>query len=213
MKVSSRQEAWREADRIFNTDYMKDDAASANAGYPVYWSTADGVNAWISDLGDRLEVNQDGRSVNIWIEESSEEQPADAETVKTEKTIHMYFETTTMKRGTEVTVKMSPSITFGVDTSFRDILGFMEDAKRLHRAAMKAIEEGNAFYWSITESKYKWTGDRLETTASDSWIAADVSRQDTEGVYFNPDTRYTEAHRDMYLEKGALMKDLAAYLN
>ena len=31
IKVKSRDEAWREADRLFPTDYMKDDHASANA--------------------------------------------------------------------------------------------------------------------------------------------------------------------------------------
>lgn len=70
MIVKSVGEAWEEANRIFPTDYMKDDMASKNAGYDVYWSTASGVSAWISDLGDRLEVNLgNGESVNIWIEE------------------------------------------------------------------------------------------------------------------------------------------------
>lgn len=75
MTVNSISKAWQAANDIFPTDYMKDDQASKNAGYDIYWSTASGVNAWISDLGDRLEVNfPDGRSVNIWIVE--EEIPA-----------------------------------------------------------------------------------------------------------------------------------------
>lgn len=70
MKVKSRQEAWSKADVIFPTDYMKDEARSAIAGYDLYYSTASGVHAWISDLGDRLEVNlASGETVNIWIEE------------------------------------------------------------------------------------------------------------------------------------------------
>ena len=41
-----------------------------NAGYDIYHSTASGVNAWISDLGDRLEVNlENGETVSIWIDE------------------------------------------------------------------------------------------------------------------------------------------------
>lgn len=82
MKVNSVKEAWQTADEIFPTDYMKDDVKSARAGYDIYTSTADGVNAWISDLGDRLEVNlADGKTVNIWIEtmpQFSEYQLADA---------------------------------------------------------------------------------------------------------------------------------------
>lgn len=69
MKVKSKQEAWSKADIIFPTDYMKDEVRSSRAGYDVYYSTAAGVNAWISDLGDRLEVNlETGETVNIWIE-------------------------------------------------------------------------------------------------------------------------------------------------
>ena len=75
MKVMNREAAWAEVNKIFPTDYEKNGEASNRAGYPVYRSTADGINAWISDMGDRLEVNlPDGKSVNIWIEESEEKQ-------------------------------------------------------------------------------------------------------------------------------------------
>lgn len=69
MKVTSRREAWKLADEAFPTDYMKDERASLRAGYDIYYSTAEGVNAWISDLGDRLEVNIEHETFNIWIEE------------------------------------------------------------------------------------------------------------------------------------------------
>lgn len=69
MKVTSRKEAWKLVDETFPTDYMKDESASAAAGYDIYRSTADGVNAWISDLGNRLEVNIEAETFNIWIEE------------------------------------------------------------------------------------------------------------------------------------------------
>lgn len=70
MTVKNVKEAWAKADIIFPTDYMKDEAKSARAGYDIYYSTAAGVHAWISDLGSRLEVNlADGSTVNIFIEE------------------------------------------------------------------------------------------------------------------------------------------------
>ena len=70
MKAKSKAEAWKIADSIFTTDYMKDDIRSTRAGYDIYYSTAAGVAAWISDLGDRLEVNlENGETVNIWIDE------------------------------------------------------------------------------------------------------------------------------------------------
>ena len=82
MKANSRKEAWKIADSIFSTDYMKDERRSKNAGYDIYFTTAAGVNAWISDLGDRLEVNlENGETVNIWIDDEpqfAEYQLADA---------------------------------------------------------------------------------------------------------------------------------------
>lgn len=69
MKVKSRQEAWNKANVIFPTDYIKDETRSERAGYDIYMSTAN-ITAWISDLGNRLEVNlATGETVNIWIEE------------------------------------------------------------------------------------------------------------------------------------------------
>ena len=41
MKVSSKEKAWEEANKIFPYDYVKDEEGSAKAGYPIYTSTAD----------------------------------------------------------------------------------------------------------------------------------------------------------------------------
>lgn len=75
MTVSSVKEAWSKANEIFPGDYMHDSDCSNRAGYDIYWSTTQGLNAWISDLGDRLEVNlPNGNSVNIWIDENAAEE-------------------------------------------------------------------------------------------------------------------------------------------
>jgi hypothetical protein len=68
MKVTSKGEAWRKANEIFPTDYLKDERVSTAAGYDIYYSTVFS-NAWISDLGNRLELNMGAETVNIWIEE------------------------------------------------------------------------------------------------------------------------------------------------
>ena len=57
MTVTSIRDAWAEVQKIFPTRYEHDANRSERAGYPIYYSTASGVNAWISDLGNRLEVN------------------------------------------------------------------------------------------------------------------------------------------------------------
>lgn len=74
MTATSKKAAWDEVNKIFPTDYERNAAESERAGYSIFRSTAEGVNAWISDLGDRLEVNlPDGKTVNIWIEEPKEQ--------------------------------------------------------------------------------------------------------------------------------------------
>ena len=72
MKVNSVKEAWNLASRLFPTDYKMDDHKSKAAGYKIYFSTAEETNAWISDLGNRLELNYpNGSTENIWIEEET----------------------------------------------------------------------------------------------------------------------------------------------
>ena len=84
MTVTSIRDAWAEVRKIFPTDYEYSTERSERVGYPIYYSKASGVNAWISDLGNRLEVNlPDGKSVSIWIE-APEEVPTTASTEETE---------------------------------------------------------------------------------------------------------------------------------
>ena len=79
MTVTSIKDARAEANKIFPTDYEHDTSRSERAGYPIYYSTASDVNAWISDLGNHLEVNlPDGKSVNIWIQAPAEATTSDS---------------------------------------------------------------------------------------------------------------------------------------
>ena len=80
MKATTIQEAWNLANKMFPTDYQKDEESSKRAGYPIYRSTAEGhFNDYICDLNDRLEVNiaEGNQSINIWID--PEEQGEDVE--------------------------------------------------------------------------------------------------------------------------------------
>ncbi len=69
----AREIAWQEADRLFPTDYEYDEGSKQRAGYPIYRSTVKDVNAWISDLNCRLEVNVEQKdhsisSTNVWVD-------------------------------------------------------------------------------------------------------------------------------------------------
>lgn len=76
MKVKTIADAWRKANEIFPTDYMKDDTLSKKAGYPQYYSTSPEHSAdHINDLNVRLEVCVGDQCTNIWIEEMEAEAP------------------------------------------------------------------------------------------------------------------------------------------
>lgn len=218
MRVSSVNEAWEVVGSIFQCDYCQDTAASQRAGYPVYRSEAS--EAWISDLGSRIEVNyEDGRTINVWIDEETQETQEAKETqkaqeVRTEKTLSIDFETE--KRTGDETTKtaIAARLTLGKDTNISDVLYFQKTAEKAVKAAAKACRAGQWFTLTICEGKYRWTGDRLETIDFNSWEAVPVSSQSTDGdsVYLRPDTRYTPEHMDAILRPGHVFQDLAEYI-
>ena len=78
MNVKSREEAWAEANKIFPTDYEKDESSSQRAGYDIYRHPTLNYYNRICDLGCRLEVlvGEYGENVvNIWIVEETETEP------------------------------------------------------------------------------------------------------------------------------------------
>ena len=72
MIVNSKAQAWEEVNKIFPTDYEKDEGSSQRAGYDIYRHPTLNYYARICDLGDRLEIltGKYGNEVtNIWIKE------------------------------------------------------------------------------------------------------------------------------------------------
>lgn len=64
-----KKEAWEYVNAAFPTDYTENTIKTKNAGYPIYDSNLGDDHGWISDLGDRLEINfADGSTENVWIE-------------------------------------------------------------------------------------------------------------------------------------------------
>lgn len=79
MKATSERKAFEKAFEILGAGVEKDEEATKRAGYAIYRSTAN-ASEWVSDLGDRLEVNTaNGESVVIWIEAEAETETASTE--------------------------------------------------------------------------------------------------------------------------------------
>jgi len=68
ISVVNKEAAWAIVNRLFPSDYDKDEVASTNAGYPIYRHNALNPENRICDLGCRLEVNLGNDTINIWIE-------------------------------------------------------------------------------------------------------------------------------------------------
>lgn len=70
LSAPSTSQAWRIIRQLSNDVFDKDYSASKKAGYSVYRSV-DHPNTYVSDLGDRLELNAPEGTRNIWIDENS----------------------------------------------------------------------------------------------------------------------------------------------
>ena len=82
MIAANKEEAWKEVNKIFPTDYEKDVSSSQRAGYDIYRHPTLNYYNRICDLGCRIEVltGEYGETVtNIWI--VGEEQKVETETI------------------------------------------------------------------------------------------------------------------------------------
>ena len=149
MTVNSTYKAWVAANEMFPTDYIKDEKRSKAAGYDIYYSTAEGMSAWISDLGNRLEVNfPNGKTVNIWIvyEERKTRAPKDnselkeiAEEISKEIVIREYINgnsNDTRRKASEVEKAIIYKIAYGALLG----LNWGEDCRSSELAAQKIID-------------------------------------------------------------------------
>lgn len=82
ISVESLKEAWECFNSLFGWNVFCDESSSEHAGYKIYRDRAD-FNKWVSDLGNRLEVNtKDGKSINIWIDNIEDENECVVEQVE-----------------------------------------------------------------------------------------------------------------------------------
>ena len=164
MTVNSREAAWKAANELFPTDYEQDSIATRNAGYPVYWSTLPGCNAWISDLGCRLEVNlENGQSINIWIEEEKEEEEA-AEVI-TEEEVKEMVEASEAAKRISVAPLFTPQVVQVVTLVVSGYCFVSDDEMAVYRA----IKKGNTGVVHDLLERYaeangiKWGSIRFDT--------------------------------------------------
>lgn len=111
-------------------------------------------------------------------------------------------------RNKKVNMEYKAETSFGNDTSFSQVLDFLDEAKKIWKHAMRLSKKGIYIKLEVTEFTYKKDSEgSLISTNFDRWYFEGYN-EDTEGIYLSADTRYTKAERDMYLSKNVL-RDLA----
>lgn len=161
MKVTSREAAWVEVNKIFPKDYEKDEASSARAGYDIYRHPTLNYYNRICDLGCRLEVllGEFGENVtNIWIEE-----PA-AETTKQDETAGYGEQLAEKIRATADTGNLPQFEKFVLDRGweFKTEESLKAAYDRVWRASHGIMATREEFLAEVNENRSK-SGDAAET--------------------------------------------------
>ena len=124
------------------------------------------------------------------------------------KQIDIVLKAEETSRNKKVNMEYKAGTSFGNDTSFSQVLDFLDEAKKIWKHAMRLSKKGIYIKLEVTEFTYKKDGEgSLISTNFDRWHFEGYN-EDTEGIYLSADTRYTKAERDMYLSKNVL-RDLA----
>ena len=212
MTVRTEREAWEKAAEIFPTDYEKNSERSERAGYDIYESTLEGCNSWISDLGNRLEINlENGETVNIWIDCESVENGAEevAEAHKTVVTLES--ETTKITLDETTTTKRTAEISFSADMRLKDLATFEGDARRLVKAARASANRGEAVSVTLCRAKYgRSKAGELVQVSFEMWTGeGDAITLD--GVHLSPSEKYNDdLYHDMWItgDRGEILHEI-----
>jgi len=191
----SVEEAWNVANELFPCDYLHDSDRSRRAGYDVYYSTSDSItDAWISDLGDRLEVNLPNcETVNVWIEEEGEIAEAEmnaaiCEAVQAEMDAEMEAETVALAESDE-------AIVWDEDGNEVKTVDQMHDEIAVWKAGSEAVKRMKLEPLCTPEVCQRVTliidGDY---GTEDEKAVFEAIRQGGPGILFELLTRYAETH-------------------
>lgn len=126
------------------------------------------------------------------------------------KFFEMNLQVVESKKGERIEKTYKTELRVSDETSFSDIVDFMEDIKNIWKRAMSAVKRNHWMQLEVVVSTYdNWLTDKpLVQKSYDRWVSVSTEEQDEEGIYLRADARYTAPERDMYLTKDTL-KDLA----
>lgn len=126
------------------------------------------------------------------------------------KTFKITLTTKVNKKGETVEQTFTADLRLDNNVAFSEMVEFFESVKNLWKKAMTASKKGSYIDMEVVTATYEnWHNPNkpLITKEFNRWTFTGYN-DDQDGIYLQADTRYTPAHRDMYLTKD-VMKDLA----
>lgn len=97
------------------------------------------------------------------------------------------------------------------ETNFSDIVNFLDKIKKIVSRVKKVygkFGEDARYNLSFTEYVYSHNDNGGKMVEYDRWESVRNGDVNEEGIYFTPDTRYTEETRDMYIGYAKPLEDL-----
>lgn len=104
------------------------------------------------------------------------------------------------------------SVELGKDTSFADVLYFMEEVKKIV-AKIKSfyLKHGENAEYNLCFESFGYNFETGELSKFNCWRSNLTGDVNEEGIYFRPDERYTEPEKDMYVSYKEPLKDIGTY--
>ena len=212
MKAHTIHEAWSIANEIFPTDYTKNESASERAGYDVYTSNLDGCAAWVSDLGDRLEINLDnGKTINIWIEAETVAEAVKTPSERVETIITLTISIHRGNRQNNATKNLETSLVLSHETTLKNVAQFEKEAAVYIKEARRAARQDAFVFVDLSKARYRFTNiSDLKQEAFEMWSGCGLAITG-EGAHLTPDKKYNDnpAH-DMWLtgDRGEILNEI-----
>ena len=117
------------------------------------------------------------------------------------KNIDIAISYTKHSKNAEVSVRRKAEVSFGADTAFSGIEGFLEDFKKVIQGYKYCVNNGIRCEVYLSSAIYDHPGSgELKSRSFNGWQFEGVPSCEDEGLYLSPDVRYTSECHDIYID-------------
>lgn len=118
------------------------------------------------------------------------------------KSVHIRISYTKYSRNSEVSVTRKAGVTFGTETTFAQIEGFLGDFKKVVQGYKYCAKNGSfcEVYLSVSTYTGGDAASQLKQLSFNGWKFEGTPDYECEGLYLSPDTQYTSEEHDIWID-------------